>query len=158
MPSNVEDINIPRVIERLSMSCIASSGERSNIFRNRSFTLCKNDLDFNDMSDSATVLESISSSSTINLSVCSANKPGDCSLNRSYFHHFIRFPLLRRPLFVNISFWVVWWTSVQNRSHRSWLLLSARAQKYLTFISGFPRAFWCSRGKHVRSPFAASRD
>ena len=27
-----------------------------------------------------------------------------------------------------------------------------------TFTSGFLRAFWCSRGKHVRSPFAASRD
>ena len=27
-----------------------------------------------------------------------------------------------------------------------------------TFISGLPRAFWCNRGKHVRIPFAASRD
>ena len=31
--SNVEDINIHQIIERLSMSCIASSGERSNIFQ-----------------------------------------------------------------------------------------------------------------------------
>ena len=45
----------------------------SNIFRTRSFTLCKNDLDSHDMSDSVTVSESISSSSTINLSVCCAN-------------------------------------------------------------------------------------
>ena len=62
------------------MSCIESSGERFSIFRNRSFTLFRNERDFNDMSDSATVLESISSSSTKNLSVCSVNKPGGCSL------------------------------------------------------------------------------
>ena len=50
---------------------------------------------FNDISDSETVPESISPSSTINLSVCCANKPGGCSLtdlpvltsiNSSYFH------------------------------------------------------------------------
>ena len=29
---------------------------------------------------------------------------------------------------------------------------------YLTVISGFLRALWCKRGKHVRIPFAASRD
>ena len=51
----------------------------SCIFRTRSFTLCKNDLDFNDKSDSVTVLEPTSSSSTINLSVCCMNKPGGCS-------------------------------------------------------------------------------
>ena len=51
----------------------------SFIFRTRSFTLCKNVLDFNDMSDSATVSESISSSSTINLSVC-------CVKNRVVVH------------------------------------------------------------------------
>ena len=44
--SNVEDINIHQIIERLSMSCTASSGERFNIFRNRSLTLFKNDRDF----------------------------------------------------------------------------------------------------------------
>ena len=43
--SNVEVINILQLKERLSMSCIESSGERSNILRNRSFTLCKNDRD-----------------------------------------------------------------------------------------------------------------
>ena len=62
--SNVKDINIHQIIERLSMSCIASSGERSNIFRNRSFTLFKNDLDFRKKFDSAAVSESISSSMT----------------------------------------------------------------------------------------------
>ena len=39
--SNVEDMNIPQIIERLSMSRIASFREWSNIFRNRSFTLCR---------------------------------------------------------------------------------------------------------------------
>ena len=40
--SNVEDINNHQIKERLSMSCIASFEDWSNIFRNRSFTLCKN--------------------------------------------------------------------------------------------------------------------
>ena len=62
--SNVEDINIHQIIERLSMSCIASSGERSNIFRNRSFTLFKNDREFRERSDSVTMSESISISMT----------------------------------------------------------------------------------------------
>ena len=77
--SNVEVINIHQIIERLSMSCVASFEEWSCIFRTRPFTLCKNDLDSDDRSDSVTVLESISSSSTI-LSVCCVNKPGSCSL------------------------------------------------------------------------------
>ena len=67
---NVEDINILHIKECLLLSCFASFEDWSTIFRTRPFTLCKNDLDFNDMSDSATVLESISSLSTINLSVC----------------------------------------------------------------------------------------
>ena len=62
------------------MSCIASFENWSDIFRTRSFTLCKNDCDFNDRSDSVTVLESILSSSTITLSVSCANKQGGCSL------------------------------------------------------------------------------
>ena len=77
---NVEDMNIPHITECLSLSCVASFEDWSNIFRTRSFTLCKKDLDFNDKSDSVTVLESITSSSTINLSVCCVNKPGGCSL------------------------------------------------------------------------------
>ena len=52
---NVEDINIHQIRERLSMSCIASFEEWSNIFRNRSFTLFKNGLDPKDNSDSASV-------------------------------------------------------------------------------------------------------
>ena len=46
--SNVEDINMLLIIERLSMSCIASSGRWSIIFRNRSLTLCNNDRDFSE--------------------------------------------------------------------------------------------------------------
>ena len=77
--SNFEEINIHHFKECLLLSCVASFEDLSDIFRSRSFTLCKNDLDFNDKSDSVTVLESISSSSTINLSVCCVNKPGGCS-------------------------------------------------------------------------------
>ena len=65
--SNVEDINILQIKERLSMSSIESSGERSNIFRTRSFTLFKNDRDFRERFDSAAVSESISISMTNSL-------------------------------------------------------------------------------------------
>ena len=57
--SNVEDINIHQIIERLSMSCIESFEEWSNIFRNRSFTLFKNEGVFREKFDSAAVAESI---------------------------------------------------------------------------------------------------
>ena len=73
---NVEDKNILHIEECLLLYCVASFEDWSNILRTRSFTLCKNDLDFHDRSDSVTVLESIVSSSTVNLSVCSVNKPG----------------------------------------------------------------------------------
>ena len=62
--SNVEDINIHQIKERLSMSCIASFEEWSNIFRNRSFTLFKNDRDHRERFDSVAVSESILSSMT----------------------------------------------------------------------------------------------
>ena len=87
--SNVEDINILQIIERLSMSCIASFEEWSNFLRNRSFTLFKNDRDFREKFDSVTVSESISSSMTklvINRS------------HRSCSQHFTIFPLLRNHL------------------------------------------------------------
>ena len=58
--STVEDINNPQIIERLSMSCIESYGERFSIFRNRSFTLFMNERDFRERSVSAAVSESIS--------------------------------------------------------------------------------------------------
>ena len=62
--SNVEHINILQIIERLSMFCIASFEEWSNIFRNHSFTLFKNDRDLRERFDSVAVSESISSSMT----------------------------------------------------------------------------------------------
>ena len=62
--SNVEDVNITQIIERLSMSCIESSGERFSIFRNRSSTLFKNYRDLREKFDSVAVPESISSSMT----------------------------------------------------------------------------------------------
>ena len=52
---HVEDINIPHIEECLSLSFDASFEDWSNIFRTRSFTLCKNDLDSNGISDSASV-------------------------------------------------------------------------------------------------------
>ena len=58
--SNVADINIHQIIERVSMSCIESSGERFSIFRNRSFTLFRNERDFREKPDSVAVAESIS--------------------------------------------------------------------------------------------------
>ena len=60
----VEDMNITQIIERLSMSCIESSGERFSICRNRSFTPFRNERDFRERSDSAAVSESISISTT----------------------------------------------------------------------------------------------
>ena len=62
--SYVEHRNIPQIRDRLSMSCIKSSGEQSNIFRNRSFTLFKNERDLREKFDSVAVPESISSSTT----------------------------------------------------------------------------------------------
>ena len=64
---NVEDINIHQIIERLSMSCIESSGERFSIFRNRSFTLFRNERDFRGRFDSVAMSESISISMTNSL-------------------------------------------------------------------------------------------
>ena len=45
----------------------------------RLFTLNQDDLDFNERSDSVTVLESLSSSRGINLFVCCVNKPSGSS-------------------------------------------------------------------------------
>ena len=51
----VEDINIHHITESLSLSCVASFEDCFCLFRTLSFTLCKNDLDSNDISDSASV-------------------------------------------------------------------------------------------------------
>ena len=73
---NVEDINMHHITLVLHLLRIGPTF----------FALdhpCTSDLDFNDMSDSVTVSESISSSSIINLSVCCVNKPGGCSTVRN---------------------------------------------------------------------------
>ena len=65
---NVEEMNILHIKERLLLSCVASFQDWSNIFRNRSFTLCKNDRDFSERFDSVAVSESIPSLSMTSLS------------------------------------------------------------------------------------------
>ena len=115
--------NIHHFKQCLLLSCVASFEDWSNIFRTRSFTLCKNDLDFNDKSDSMTVLESIHIIVINNKSVRVPCEPtGWLFINmshRSDLHRFIRFPLLRRPFFVSIPLWVAWWASVLYKSPHS---------------------------------------
>ena len=105
----------------------------SRIFHTRSFTLCKNDLDFNDMSYSVAVLESISSLSVTNLSVCWVNEPAPILLptchqistlekTNSCQHSTLSSSMKERP----------------SQVSRSCLRLIPRAQRYLTFICGFP--------------------
>ena len=48
----IDNMNIPNITECASLSFVASIEDWSNIFCNRSFTLCKNDQDPNDNSDS----------------------------------------------------------------------------------------------------------
>ena len=113
------------------------------IFRTRSFTLCKNDLDINDMSDSATVWESTSSLSTINLTVCRANKPGGCSLTG--------LPVLTLPSIHQIS--TLEKTKSCQHSTQS-ILMSKRSKQTVLWCCSFhelrsnylvfPWAFWCS--------------
>ena len=91
--------------------------------------------------DSVAVSESISQSSMTNLSVSWVNCCPPTGPHRSCFPQFTRFPLLRRPLFVNVPFWVGWWADAHQRTHLSWLLLIPRAQRYLTFVSGFSPGF-----------------
>ena len=113
--SNVEDINVPQIIERVSMSCIASFEERSNIFRNRSFTLFKkNDRDFRERFHAAAVSESISSSMT-NLS-CTG------------------LPVLMLDISPDFHTW---------EYHLSSMFHSEEFDE-LTSIVGFPRTFWLS--------------
>ena len=83
---NVEDINIHHITECLSLSFVASFEDWYYLFRTWSFTLCKNDLDFNDISDSAPAKESILSFSLMNLSVCCAVTTGRPVLWWRSFH------------------------------------------------------------------------
>ena len=62
--SNVEDINIRHIKECMLLFCVEFFEDWPNIFRNRSFTLFKNDRDLRQRSDSAAVSDSISISMT----------------------------------------------------------------------------------------------
>ena len=110
---NVEVINIHHVTECLILSFVASFEDWSWIFRTRSVTLCKKDLDINDMSDSATgVRVHIIVINKKFLSVCSVKKPGSsCSVTSlpvltsiisSDFHSWEDKILLSIPLSVNL--------------------------------------------------------
>ena len=88
--------------------------------------------------------------------------------HRSIIHQFIRFPLWRRPSFINIQFWAAWWVCVNNGSVRSFR--ANNGFPVLSYFSAcelrglwlsclvFPQAFWCSRRKRWWRPYAASRD
>ena len=60
---------------------------------------------------------------------------------RSIVHQFIRLPLLRRPSFINVPFWVAWWVCAYNGSPRPIVFLCLQAPRRLIFMSGFPQAF-----------------
>ena len=123
--STVEDINTSQIIERLSMSCIASFEEWSNIFRNH-----------RDFWRKVRLCDGVRVHIIIDDKLVIYGSPRSCS------QHFTRFPLLRRPLVVNVPFWVVWWACAHHKSPCSWLLLIKRAQKYVLtqmwFSPGFP--------------------
>ena len=135
--SNVQDINIHQITERLSMSRIESSGERFSIFRNRPFTLFRNDRDFRERSDSVAVPESISISMTNLL---------DTSFPVLVFDMSPDFPHLRRPLVVIVPFWGVWWAS--KRYGFSSYLLAAHVTSS-EVLSDFQ--IWSSPGFQMQS-------
>ena len=144
--SNVEDINIHQIIERLSMYCIESSGERFNICRNRSFTLFWNERYFEERSDSVAVAESMSMSMT------------------NFFHTGLT--VLVPDISPEFPTWEDHLSSMFHAEEfdeqASITGLKApvcctfkRAQwNYLTFRFGVHRVFRCSRSKH---PYTASR-
>ena len=139
---NVEDINIPHITECLSLSFVASFEDWYCLFRTWSVTLCKNDRDFyRHLWFCFDVWIRIIVSNNESVRVLFEQNKSPCS----NFHQFIIFPLLRRPILLNIPFWAAWWVSVFNKSPCSVMLLSSQARRRLTFMSGFPRAFWCNR-------------
>ena len=70
------------------------------------------------------------------------------------FHQFIRFPPLRRPIFVVIPSWVACWVHVttNNECPRSIIFLSFRTPRILTFKTFLPRAFWRRRWRSWGNP------
>ena len=134
---NVEDISIHHVTECLSLSFVASFEDWSCLFRTWSFTLCKKWSGFERhfwFCFGVRIHLIVFNNESVRVLRDYIKSP--CS----FFHQCIRFPLLRRPNFINIPFWVAWWVSVYKGSHRSVMLLSSRAQRKLTFM------FWFSRG------------
>ena len=144
--SNVEDINIHQIKECLLLSCVASLRIGPVCFA-LEHSLCKNDLDFNDMSDSATMSESISSSSTINLSVCCVNKPGGCSLTsllektNSCQHSTLSNLMSKRPKQVFLFFDAAHSMSSEVIDFHIWFspgfLMQQRLHRETKFIVGF---------------------
>ena len=164
---NVEDTNIPKITEWLSLSLVASCEDWFCLFRTWSFTLCKNDLDSNDNSDSV-LSSSITNwwarlEQTTGLTVpawfasskmtflqsrekrvwdaCAPPWGQTTGLRRSIVHQFIRFPLLRTPSFIIVPFQIAWWVCAYNGSSLSILLLNLRTQRILTLVSGFSPGF-----------------
>ena len=157
---NVEDINILHIKECLLLSCVASLENWFCLFH--TFIIhpvqewsgfCRHVWFF----DGVRVHIIVINNKSVRV-LCEqtgwllTSLPVVTSTNWSAFHswedHF-------SPAF---PFWVVWWASAHYKSRRSWLLLIPRAQKYLTFMFCFLLAFWSSRSKNIKSPFAASRD
>ena len=87
--SNVEDINIPQIIERLSMSCIASSGPTSFA------------IDHSPCARMTVSQRKVRFCGGVRVPVIVVDV---CGSPRSCFQHFTRFPLLRRPLVVIVPF------------------------------------------------------
>ena len=141
---NVEVTNIHHITECLSLSFVHLMKVGTASFAlDRSFTLCKNDLDLNGISDSASVSEFILSFSTMNLSVCCATYTGLhvlTSINSSDFHSW------EDQCVSAFHSGLAWWVSVFNKSPCSLMLLSSQALRKLTFMSCFPRTLWCSGG------------
>ena len=131
------------------MYCIESSGERFNIFRNRSFTLFRNERYFGERSDSVAVAESMSMSMT----------------------NFLHTGLTVLVPDISPEF-LTWEDHLSSMFHAEEFDEQAsitglkapvccrfkRAQwNYLTFRFGVHRVFRCSRGKHDLIPYTASR-
>ena len=141
------------------MSCIESTGERSNFFRNRSFTLFKNDRDFKfERSDSAAVSEFISISMTnsldTGLSVLVPDISPDFLTWEDHFSSMLHSeefdelePQYGLPVPVCCKFYEL----------RSTFWLPDLVFPVLSEALGLLRVFRCSRCKHGRICYTASR-
>ena len=139
---NAEDIHNHHITESLSLSSVTFFENRFCLRRTWSFTLFKNDLDPHDNSNSASAKEFVSLVSTVNRSAGCEQTTG---------------PTLEKTKFYQCSILSGLMSVPNNGSPLSVVLLSLQTQRALTFVSGLPRAFWCSRGC-FGSPFTAPRD